>query len=124
MIGGVRKYWTGIDAAGVYNIASDSPYSAVAINAFGGNVGIGTSTPGARLEVAGQVKITGGTPGAGKVLTSDVAGLASWTTPTTGQVCPGTGLYNTCYGSGALVINTTGYSNTANGYGTLQSNTF
>lgn len=46
-----------------------------------GNVGIGTATPGAKLEVAGQVKITGGTPGAGKVLTSDASGLASWVTP-------------------------------------------
>ena len=46
-----------------------------------GNTGIGTQTPGAKLEVAGQVKITGGTPGAGKVLTSDAAGLASWQTP-------------------------------------------
>lgn len=45
-----------------------------------GNVGIGTTTPGAKLEVAGNIKITGGSPGAGKVLTSDVNGLASWTT--------------------------------------------
>ncbi|HBW23909.1 MAG: hypothetical protein A2X28_06130 [Elusimicrobia bacterium GWA2_56_46] len=43
-----------------------------------GNVGLGTSVPGAKLEVAGQVKITGGAPGAGKVLTSDAAGLAAW----------------------------------------------
>src|SRR5665213_1393727 len=43
-----------------------------------GNMGIGTAAPGAKLEVAGQVKITGGSPGAGKVLTSDAAGLASW----------------------------------------------
>ena len=49
-----------------------------------GNVGIGTDTPGAKLEVAGQVKITGGTPGAGKVLTSDTVGLASWQTPSGG----------------------------------------
>lgn len=61
----------------------------------GGNVGIGTSTPGAKLEVNGTVKITGGAPGAGKVLTSDGSGLASWTTPTTGtvtSVATGTGL--------------------------------
>ena len=44
-----------------------------------GNVGIGTTGPGAKLEVAGQVKITGGTPGTNKVLTSDTVGLASWT---------------------------------------------
>jgi len=43
-----------------------------------GNVGIGTTSPGAKLEVAGQVKITGGSPGADKVLTSDAAGLATW----------------------------------------------
>lgn len=44
------------------------------------NVGIGTNTPGAKLEVVGQVKITGGVPGEGKILTSDAAGLASWQT--------------------------------------------
>jgi trimeric autotransporter adhesin len=47
-----------------------------------GNVGIGTVSPTALLEIAGQVKITGGTPGVGKVLTSDATGLASWMTPT------------------------------------------
>lgn len=46
-----------------------------------GNVGIGVTSPGAKLEIAGQIKITGGTPGAGKVLTSDAAGLASWQAP-------------------------------------------
>ncbi|MBU1563930.1 hypothetical protein KKF83_02615, partial [Patescibacteria group bacterium] len=44
------------------------------------NVGIGVTAPGAKLEVAGQVKITGGSPGAGKVLTSNAAGLATWQT--------------------------------------------
>ena len=52
------------------------------------NVGIGTKTPEAKLEVAGQVKITGGNPGANKVLTSDANGLASWSG--TGQIV-GTG---------------------------------
>jgi hypothetical protein len=51
------------------------------LNPYGGNVGIGTITPGAKLEVAGQVKITGGTPAAGQILTSDGTGLATWEPP-------------------------------------------
>ncbi|MBE0639812.1 MAG: hypothetical protein IH598_14935 [Bacteroidales bacterium] len=43
-----------------------------------GKVGIGVNYPEAELEVDGQVKITGGDPGAGKVLTSDEGGTASW----------------------------------------------
>ena len=35
-----------------------------------------------KQEITGTLKIEGGTPGAGKVLTSDADGLASWTTPT------------------------------------------
>lgn len=46
-----------------------------------GNTGIGVADPDAKLEVAGQVKITGGSPGADKVLTSDANGLASWVSP-------------------------------------------
>jgi hypothetical protein len=43
-----------------------------------GRVGIGTITPGAALEINGQLKITGGTPGLNKILTSDENGLANW----------------------------------------------
>ncbi len=45
-----------------------------------GNIGIGTEKPSAKLEVAGQVKITGGEPGADKILVSDPNGLATWKT--------------------------------------------
>jgi len=54
---------------------------AISLLGSNGYAGIGTATPGARLEVAGQIKITGGTPGAGKVLTSDASGLATWAVP-------------------------------------------
>jgi hypothetical protein len=43
-----------------------------------GNVGIGTITPAAKLDIAGNIKITDGSQGANKVLTSDANGLASW----------------------------------------------
>jgi hypothetical protein len=48
-----------------------------------GNMGVGTSAPVARLDVAGTIKIVDGSQGAGKVLTSDENGLASWVTPVT-----------------------------------------
>jgi hypothetical protein len=51
---------------------------AFSINYTNDNVGIGTPNASAKLEVNGQVKITGGGPGAGKVLISDASGLASW----------------------------------------------
>lgn len=51
-----------------------------------GNVGIGTSTPGAKLEVNGKLKITDGTQAANSVLTSDANGLASW------KIAPGKAL--------------------------------
>ncbi len=60
-----------------------------------GNVGIGTINPGAKLEVIGQIKITGGSPADGKILTSDENGLASWKAvsdliPGGGNLPPGT----------------------------------
>jgi trimeric autotransporter adhesin len=54
------------------------------IYGVGGNIGIWVSNPSAKLEVNGQIEITGGSPGAGKVLTSDAVGLASWQTPSGG----------------------------------------
>ncbi|MEI6296945.1 MAG: hypothetical protein WCO84_04855 [bacterium] len=50
-----------------------------------GNVGIGTISPNAKLEVVGSVKITDGTQGDGKILVSDANGNASWKVVATGS---------------------------------------
>lgn len=50
-----------------------------------GYVGIGTMNPSARLDVNGQIKISGGNPANGKVLKSDANGLATWQTDETGS---------------------------------------
>ena len=47
-----------------------------------GNLGLGVDIPTEKLEVNGSVKITDGTEGVGKVLTSDANGKASWTNST------------------------------------------
>ncbi|HPI54060.1 MAG TPA: hypothetical protein PLU10_05160, partial [Chitinophagaceae bacterium] len=47
----------------------------------GGFVGIGNLNPSTTLDIAGTIKISGGSPAVGKVLTSDAAGLASWQVP-------------------------------------------
>lgn len=76
----------------------------------GGNVGIGTTTPGARLDINGQVKISGGNPGAGKILESDAFGLASWVDKPSGGGLPAGVSGNT------LRHNGTSYISTANLY--------
>lgn len=82
-----------------------------------GNIGIGVASPLQKLEIAGQVKITGGIPGAGKVLTSDASGLASWMTPGGGvtSVATNNGLTGgTIITSGTLGLNLTGISSCTN----------
>jgi hypothetical protein len=65
----------------------------------GSNVGIGTISPASKLDIAGKIKITDGTEGLGKVLTSDAAGLASWATPS-GGLANGALAGNTPYWNG------------------------
>ncbi len=64
---GDTPYWDGLAWQASNNIFNNN-----------GNVGIGTSSPAAKLEIAGNVLISDGSQGLGKVLTSDASGLASW----------------------------------------------
>jgi hypothetical protein len=76
---------TGTDPGSIYGFYVDkgswsntslSFYPAVFLS---GNVGIGTSTPAAILDVNGSLKFgSAGTPGLGKFLTSDAVGNATW----------------------------------------------
>ena len=86
------------------------------------NVGIGTLSPTAKLEVNGQVKITGGTPGAGKVLTSDASGLASWTTPSGTTLITNPGTRNLFAGDLSGAVNTA-TDNVFMGYSAGNANT-
>jgi len=93
----------------------------------GGNVGIGTTTPAAKLEVNGNAQVDGNFSLSGSILLNG-AGQLIWAPndgsqnfsagldalpPTT------TGTQNTALGNGALQNNTAGYSNTAVGAGAL-----
>lgn len=66
----------GQNADGDFTVEVNDVQHVVVTNA--GNVGIGTTAPTANLDVNGPVRIRGGAPGAGKVLTSDANGNASW----------------------------------------------
>ena len=74
---------------GIYGV-QDSDRVAIKLGSTGpevwglnNNIGIGNNNPTAKLDVAGTIKISDGTQGAGKVLTSDANGLANWATPAT-----------------------------------------
>lgn len=66
-----------------FRVEGDTDSDLLFVDGSADNVGVGTSAPSAKLEVAGQLKITGGSPGLNKVLTSDATGLGSWVDPGT-----------------------------------------
>lgn len=64
------------------NAETGTPTAAQQANDFTvtstGNVGVGTTAPAAKLDVVGNIKITDGTEGDGKILVSDTNGQATW----------------------------------------------
>jgi hypothetical protein len=84
-----------------------------------GNIGIGTTSPSARLEVSGSDVIINTVNiglGGGNISTNTRVGLYALR-------CNTTGAYNTAVGRSALYANTTGGSNTALGFYALRNNT-
>jgi hypothetical protein len=63
---------------GGFHIYNNAIQTALFLNQSNAYVGIGTTNPQTRLDVNGQLKMAGGSPGTGKVLTSDATGIASW----------------------------------------------
>ena len=72
----LRPSSDGINAVNI--MESTGTTEILSVDTVSSRVGIGTTSPDSALHVAGQVKIADGTQGANRILTSDVAGLASW----------------------------------------------
>jgi len=72
---------------GIQGVAGNTSWSVSGSDqnsSLSGNVGIGTTSPHAKLDVEGTLKLADGTQGANKVLTSDNNGNASWASPASG----------------------------------------
>jgi len=113
----------GKGGSGLYNANGFIEYMRIQPNGY---VGIGTQTPGATLEVNGNVQVDGGSilaSGSAPVIQFSANGSSNFSAGL-GALPPNTtGTSNTAVGDSALQSNTTGYNNTASGTSALQSNT-
>lgn len=77
----------GTNIGGTFSATGAARNYAVIIPANSGDVGIGTSTPTAKLHLvnpsAGALRIEDGTQATGRVFTSDANGVGTWQTPNT-----------------------------------------
>ncbi|WP_213803757.1 tail fiber protein [Granulicella sp. dw_53] len=75
---------SGMGYTGVDSLSTDgSTYTNLALNSGGGNVGIGTTSPGAKLDVSGNIKLSA--PGTGIVFADGSVQTLPWT----GSLCGG-----------------------------------
>jgi len=90
-----------------------------------GNVGIGTTNPAQKLDVAGNINVSAGSAymyNGVNVITASTT-LGNYFFGSAAGNLTMTGSNNFANGYGALLYNTTGSSNVANGYAALQYNT-
>ncbi len=96
---GVDKWYSGLIKNNDYSISREytSADGTFYILLSSGNVGINTTSPTQKLDIDGQIRIRGGNPGAGKLLTSDADGNATWSTPSGGSnwTISGNNIYRT-----------------------------
>jgi hypothetical protein len=106
---GLRKIGTYASNGSVYiqthtndnlNFATNNANAQMTLSTSG-NLGVGTNAPSATLDVEGTFQLLDGTQGAGKVLTSDTTGNASWQDA---AVAPGTTAGEMLYWDGSVWV--------------------
>ncbi|MBP7496721.1 MAG: collagen-like protein [Bacteroidales bacterium] len=83
-----------------------------------GKLGINNTNPTAELDLNGNIKIVNGSEGAGKVLTSDVSGLASWQEPASTGISGDANYITKFNNSGNALTNSSIFDNGNVGIGT------
>lgn len=87
---------------------------------FAGNMGLGIAPSNARLQVNGSFKLVDGTQGAGKILTSDANGLATWSAAPAASQWSGSG-NNIFFNNGHVGLGTSSPAAKLHLYGTNPS---
>lgn len=105
IVGGTANSVLFLDAAGNLGQAGAN-FNYIQASA---RLGMGTGTPTQQLDLTGQIRIRGGAPGTGKVLTSGSDGTGTWEAPVSLWTQTGNDIY---YDTGKVGINTTSPNNT------------